>query len=299
MLNLRRLAGLAVLLSLVAGACAATVPLAGVWRDDGANSTVRIGDGEIISSTGDQLSVVRVLRRNGDEFVVRNHGIVETWRIHADGGVLRMVRPAGESRYVRVTRDAEFALTALDLPAPTPLSPGDVERVMAMVNERFEEDQAVRKDRSRLKDAARVSAENRAFLVDTATKIGWIDVGRFGTTTSYRAVILAKHSGDLPLLLGALRYAERDFARPGPNAQAFAILYDELQLRLGRQQRFGTQVCRAYDGIPLVCSLETPSAVDARRAGIGLPPLSDYLQTVSKVLYNGAPVRIPADDELQ
>ena len=76
MFYLRRLAGLTVLLSLVAGACATTAPLTGLWR--GANSTLRIGDSEIISSTGDQLSVVRVLRRNGDEFIVRTSEVAQS-----------------------------------------------------------------------------------------------------------------------------------------------------------------------------------------------------------------------------
>jgi hypothetical protein len=124
-------------------------------------------------------------------------------------------------------------------------------------------------------------------------------VKRFGTKTSYSAVILAKHSTDLGLLRSILPYVESDFANSGDNAQAFAIVDDDVKLKLGEKQMYGSQVCRDAAGSPFVCSLEKPSEVDVRRARLGLPKLAEYLGDVSRMLFKGQSVRVPSDSDEQ
>jgi hypothetical protein len=84
--------------------------------------------------------------------------------------------------------------------------------------------------------------------------------------------------------LAALPQIEKDFRHAGDDAQAFAIVYDSVQLDLGRKQRFGTQIRGVAEGKPFVLPLEDPQRVDTLRKEIGLPPLSEYLADAGKVL---------------
>ena len=58
-------------------------------------------------------------------------------------------------------------------------------------------------------------------------------------------------------------------------------------------------MCAESGQHPFLCAVETPSRLDERRIAIGLQPLREYLDLVSKMLYKNEPVRVPADNELQ
>jgi hypothetical protein len=143
-------------------------------------------------------------------------------------------------------------------------------------------------------EAKAIVDENTRRLRGLVQEVGWIDAGRFGPKTSYAAVILAKHGGDLRLLLAALPFIERDFKHAGDDAQAFAIVYDSVQLDLGRKQRFGTQIRGAGGDRPFLLPLEDPEHVDILRREIGLPPLSEYLSDAAKAL--GKEIAMPPKD---
>jgi hypothetical protein len=162
------------------------------------------------------------------------------------------------------------------------------------IAKRFEEEQYVlgnfTHQESKFGDVRRRNAE---YLRRVITEVGWIDPNRFGPRTSFRAIIIAKHTEDIRILLTALKHAGADLRKSG-KGQTYAILYDSVQLNLGNKQRYGTQVSEDEGG-PFVLPLQNPEKVDTYLAELGLPPLQDYLAKVGKYLYQGRQVRMASD----
>ncbi len=142
-----------------------------------------------------------------------------------------------------------------------------------------------------------VIIENKEYLERLIQEVGWIDVHRFGSEASGNAIVLAKHSRDLSLIMGILPFLQQDFKGQSEENVMLAILYDGLQINLGRKQRYGTQLGVDSEGNPLVLPLEDPSKVEQFRKEIGLPPLSEYLKLASEGLYKGKSIRMPRPDE--
>ena len=63
----------------------------------------------------------------------------------------------------------------------------------------------------------------------------------------------------------------------GHDGQNFALLYDRLQLNLGENQRYGSQVGRDEKGEMVVLPLEDRAKVDQFRRELGMGPLAQYL----------------------
>jgi hypothetical protein len=138
-------------------------------------------------------------------------------------------------------------------------------------------DQAVRRDRGRHAEMARVDADNTAYIKEVVKDVGWIDVERFGRAAADAAFLLVQHSGDLPLMLAALPEIEKDVRAGRADGQNFALLYDRTQLMSGGKQRYGSQIRQNDNGELVVYQLEDPDRVDARRKELGLVPLREYL----------------------
>jgi hypothetical protein len=95
-------------------------------------------------------------------------------------------------------------------------------------------------------------------------------------------------------MMTILPYAERDLKESG-DGQTFAILYDALQLDLGRKQLYGTQLSEDAQG-PFVLPMEEPrEKVNERLKRLGLPDLDEYLSLASQALYSGKRVQIRHD----
>lgn len=65
------------------------------------------------------------------------------------------------------------------------------------------------------------------------------------------------------------------------SAPNYALLYDRVQIRHGRPQRYGSQV-EKVDGVWKPLHLEDPEHLDALRARMQLPPISEYLEQICK-----------------
>jgi hypothetical protein len=163
------------------------------------------------------------------------------------------------------------------------------------IHERMLKDQD--KEGRTLPPTSPVTIENREYLKALIQELGWIDLHRFGDEGSGNAIILAQHSGDLPLMVAILPFVEKECKGAGESSVMYAILYDRLQLNLGRKQRFGTQVGMDSEGHPMVLPLEDASKVEQFRKEIGLPPLAEYLKLASEGLYQGKSIRMPRADE--
>jgi hypothetical protein len=76
----------------------------------------------------------------------------------------------------------------------------------------------------------------------------------------------------LPMLRAAVKNGQA-------KARHLALLEDRVALRQGKRQTYGSQV--GWDmrtNRHFMLPLEDPDHVDQRRAAVGLPPLSEYLQ---------------------
>jgi hypothetical protein len=81
-----------------------------------------------------------------------------------------------------------------------------------------------------------------------------------------------------------LPYAEHDLKDSG-DGQTYAVLYDALQLELGKKQLYGTQVAKdKHDGHLFVLPMqESKAQVNVRLAKMKLPSLDEYLAVMRQV----------------
>ena len=138
------------------------------------------------------------------------------------------------------------------------------------LSKRVQSDQAVRE---RGGDIHLVDAENYRWLTHQMEKIGWIDSDRFGTQASEDAWLLVQHSGDLALLQAVVPLLE------GVSGQeeSWSMMHDRVAVKLGRPQRFGTQLRYLDTRELVVLPIVSPDVVNAERAALGLEPWSTYL----------------------
>jgi len=156
------------------------------------------------------------------------------------------------------------------------------EEMLTELRRRAELDQAVRKDRRRMAEMGKVDRDNTAWLRERVAEIGWIDARRFGRRAAGDAFLIVQHSGDLPLMLAAMPAIKRDFENGHVDGQSYCLLYDRLQMRLGRKQRYGSQLETDRRGDMVVYPLEDPGKVEALRKKAGLMPLERYLELVER-----------------
>ena len=189
----------------------------------------------------------------------------------------------------------EIQVKPLQLGNRAALSEESVLSIQAELKHRGKIDQVVRADPINRKEMARVDADNTSFLVKLVQEVGWIDVERFGASSSQSALPIVQHSGSIPLLLAALPPIELDVKAKRLDAQPYALLFDRLKVTLGERQRYGTQLGSDEKGKLIVMPLEDRSRLEALRKEIGLFPFTDYLKLFEKQ-NGGKPVKF-ADDE--
>lgn len=300
LLNRLALAGCALFAVLsVTGVHAAEIPGSwlGAWKATETDEVIRFEQNQIVLWREGKLRVLSLLQVDPPQVVVRRSGLLENWTAEIQGKSLTVKQSGEERRYRRLPVLPE--VVRVDPLALGPATPLPAERVLAIqqeISERLAKDQAtIASSTLKPEQVKAVLAENSERIRSLAQEMGWIDAGRFGAKTSYGAVILAKHGGDLRLLLAALPWIEQDFRLAGDDAQAFAIAYDTLQLDLGKKQRYGTQIRDAGKPKPFVLPLEDAARVDTFRKEIGLPTLAQYLADAGKVL--GTEISMPPQDD--
>jgi len=253
----------------------------------------------IVTHDGSSLLVRGVIRRSGDHVVLRKQGLKDEWQVTRDGSALRIAFQDGTIRsFERLHRIPQLVrLEPLHLPPSRLIRPDRIREIQAEIDSRFQEEQKILQIETadRLEKFAPLRRKNREFLEQLIGKVGWIDRDRFGAKTSLQAIAIAKHTDDLRLMMTILPLAERDFQQAG-KARMYAILYDSVQLDLGRKQRYGTQVQEDEAGSPFVLPLENPDRVDDYLRAIGLPPLDEYRTQISKAVFSGKPVQIRPED---
>lgn len=271
---------LALMNLVLAGLWAGDPPWLGAWRDD--------KDGALLVFEADRLIIrnpdgsthfaCAAYSPDGDVWARVSGGRLRL-KVSVVGDALAFQQIGGESgTYKRLARVPEGLIPApMTIPEPKAIDPARIKAIKAEAGKRLKQDQAVRKNQAKGKDMGKVDADNTAWLKTIIAEVGWPDAKRFGKETASAMFLFVQHSGDMPLMLGALPCIERDLKAKVCDPQDYALLYDRVQMHLGRPQRYGSQVV-PDEGGQVVWLLEDKAKVEEIRAGIGLFPLQLYLQ---------------------
>ncbi len=128
-------------------------------------------------------------------------------------------------------------------------------------------------DRERTERLRRITAER-----------GWPTRTLVGADGATAAWAIAQHSDLDPQVQERFLALMRDAVAAGEaDPGELAYLEDRVAAGAGRPQTYGTQIGCAEDGTPQPGPLADPDRVDELRAGVGLPPLADYLAELAAV----------------
>src|SRR5262249_36922372 len=108
------------------------------------------------------------------------------------------------------------------------------------------------------------------------------------------AFLIVQHSFHIPLMMAALPLIEQDMKAKRLDGKPYAMLFDRLQLELGKKQKYGTQLGANGRGDMVLMALEDRKNEDAFRQAIGLTPLADYLKLIEKTY--GKPAKFQDDE---
>jgi len=224
-----------------------------------------------------QLMVLRA-QAEGGTLILGQHGhkLPAEYELKGEGLVIKL---KGEEWRLKRRKEIPAAMN------PQPMAFGEAKAlgmarrkaIQEDLAERHKEDQAVRTDPARRGDMQRIDGDNTAYLKKLVGEQGWIDCDRFGKETSNTAFLIVQHSGDIPLMMGALSPIEKDVKSGKLDPQPYALLFDRIKIFTGEKQRFGTQIGQGPKGQPVVLPLEDQAKVEDFRKEIGLFPLSQYL----------------------
>lgn len=125
------------------------------------------------------------------------------------------------------------------------------------------------------------SAHSRR-LRELIDRHGWPRASEVGPEAAEAAFLIVQHTPFEDWQRSILPHVERSVHAGELDAQDYAMLYDRVQTKLGRPQRYGTQLSSTEDGKLRLDSLENPETVDSLRAELGMPPLEEYLRVVEE-----------------
>jgi hypothetical protein len=127
----------------------------------------------------------------------------------------------------------------------------------------------------------RVDAANTARLQELVAEGGWIGIGTYGKDAAYDAWLLVQHADAVPeFQMRVLALMEPMAASGDVIPKNYAYLWDRVAVAQDRPQRFGSQGYCQLDKPSLDWTprpIEDAETVDARRADVGLMPMSDYV----------------------
>lgn len=122
-----------------------------------------------------------------------------------------------------------------------------------------------------------VHRANAARLRELVAAAGWPGRARVGDEAASAAWRIVQHAiGEPDLLRAMLPVVAAAAARGDADPAEAAMLDDRVRVLEGRPQRYGTQVDwdDAYAAMVPSVGVEAPEDVDARRAAVGLPPMT-------------------------
>ncbi len=117
-----------------------------------------------------------------------------------------------------------------------------------------------------------VHRANAARLREIVAEVGWPGRALVGPEAAHAAWVIVQHAISEPAFLRAMLPV---LAASDVDPADVAMLEDRIRAFEGRPQRYGTQYDWDESATALVLTngVEDPSAVDLRRAEVGLPPI--------------------------
>lgn len=144
-----------------------------------------------------------------------------------------------------------------------------------------------RPDSSDVRRVREVDAANTVRLREIVAEHGWPTAELVGEDGVHAAFLLVQHTRDRAFQARMLPHIERSWREGALDGQAYALLLDRVRVRRGEPQVYGTQMKPMEeweDGEPVPHPIEDRASVDERRAEVGLPPLSQYVEMLKEHL---------------
>ncbi len=161
--------------------------------------------------------------------------------------------------------------------------------------ERMERDQAIRKslinksgeagkeafnaDPGTIGEMMKVDRENREWLAEQIEQAGWPGKSKVGKDGAHAAWLLVQHADQDRQFQQRCLDLMQEAGSEEVSGVDIAYLTDRVLVGQGKPQRYGTQV-GMVDGQPKVNECEDPDNLDARRAELGMGPISEYLDRI-------------------
>jgi hypothetical protein len=128
-----------------------------------------------------------------------------------------------------------------------------------------------------------IDQENTNRLVELIQDVGWLSKARFGGETRLGAFLIVQHSGSIRLMRTVLPLFEEEAKKNPELGQSYALLYDRVQIILGRKQRYGSQALPNPDDTQTIGRLENRARVNEWRKKMGMEPLEVYAKELGKM----------------
>ena len=132
-----------------------------------------------------------------------------------------------------------------------------------------------------------IDSANTARMKEIVRQYGWPGpelVGQDGTDAAFLLVQHADHEFQKEML----PFVKKEYQAGKLQGQFYALLLDRVLVREGKPQIYGTQA-KSFDKWkgkePVLQPIEDEAGVDQRRAAVGLPPLSEYLQSLKQAYF--------------
>lgn len=110
---------------------------------------------------------------------------------------------------------------------------------------------------------------------------GWPGPDKVGSDGANAAWLILQHSPDSALQERMLPVLEQEAAAGRLPASDVAMLTDRVLVRSGKPQRYGNSF-EFKDGRLVSNPIEDIEGLDARRAAVGLPPMTEYVKMLAE-----------------
>ncbi len=139
-------------------------------------------------------------------------------------------------------------------------------------------------NRSDFAQVAALDEANTARLKEIVAEQGWPRRSVWGIRPALAAWMILQHTPDYEFQAEMLPVMEKMVGQKELDAPYYALLYDRVQLRNDRPQRYGSQLRKKPDGSwEPAPPLEDADQLDVLRASVGLQPIAEYLHEISKI----------------
>lgn len=172
----------------------------------------------------------------------------------------------------------------LTVPAvwPEPTFAPEIAELQKLITKMVTEDQSVRLG-EKLSHAAmdQIDLRHRFEVERIFARYGWPKRSIFGKETVHDYWLLVQHQ---PLEVQQKMLPEMEVAAgQGEASRAdYAYLYDRVQMRLGKPQRWGTQA-KCVNGLPVLYRVEDQAGLEERRRELRMPPAAVYLKQMKEM----------------